>query len=265
VHYNWSNQNDNAELWTKGGWRDFDIILGNGTLSTLDLPKEAYQKMICAIWSIPNLSNHFTELIRNVPGITWCGIGEDVHQYLKSNYNIDSFPVIGGVNSSDFYPSRKITNIKNIGLNGKPFVNPGWDKIKRPQMLVDIAEGINGNPVFIHDKDLTDGHLMYNDIDMYICTSTNDRGPYGIAEAAFCKIPVLSTKTGLALKFKSIKTFETVDEAVKIINELNSDPNKLNTYIEEVYNEIYENMNWDYVSNKYWIPIFEYHQSLNKR
>ena len=40
---------------------------------------------------------------------------------------------------------------------------------------------------------------------------------------------------------------------------------KLDIYIETVYNEIYKNMNWDYVTEEYWIPVFEYHQSLNKK
>jgi len=221
--------------------------------------------MICALWSIPNLSNHFKEIINPIEGITWVSSGEDVSEYLYKEHGIESSQVIAGVDPNSFYPTRKITNIKHVGLNGVPFVNSEWDKIKRPQMLVDIAKGIEGKPIFIYDKDLTEGHKMYNDIDMYICTSTNDRGPYGIAEAAFCKIPVISTKTGFGSKFKSIKTFDTVEEAIQIINELNSDPNKLSSYIEEVYTELTEHLSWDAVTKRYWIPIFETHKSLNKR
>ena len=221
--------------------------------------------MICALWSIPNLSNHFKEIINPIEGITWVSAGEDVSKYLKTNYNIDSNQIIAGIDPTLFYPTRKITNIKRLGINGAPFINDEWDKVKRPQMLVDIAKGINGTPTFIHGKSLNDGGKMYNGIDMYICTSTNDRGPYGIAEAAFCKIPVLSTKTGFALKFKSIKTFDTVEEAVKIINEFNKNPEKLNSYIEEVYKELTENLSWDAVNQNYWLPVFEYHKSLNKR
>jgi glycosyltransferase involved in cell wall biosynthesis len=261
VHYNWSNQEDNTALWANGGWKDFDIILGNGTLSGLEnLPKEAYQKMICALWSMPNLSNHFKEIINPVKGITWVSSGDDVSEYLKLNYNLDSNQIIAGVDSTLFYPTRKISKIRNIGLNGVPFVNSEWDKIKQPQLLIDIANGINGDSIFIHGKDLSEGYKMYNDIDMYICTSTNDRGPYGIAEAAFCKIPVISTNTGLALKFKSIKTFNTADEAIQIINELNKSPEKLNSYIEEVYEEITSNLSWSAVTEKYWIPIFKDHK-----
>lgn len=219
--------------------------------------------MVCALWSIPNLSNHFKEIINPVKDITWISSGEDVSEYLYKKYGIGSSQVIAGVDPNSFYPTRKITNIKHIGLNGYPFLNSEWDKIKRPQMLVDIANEIGGKPIFIYDKDLSEGHKMYKDIDMYICTSTNDRGPYGIAEAAFCKIPVLSTNTGFGAKFKSIKTFDTVKEAVGIINELNSDTNKLNSYIEEVYNELTEHLSWDAVTKKYWIPIFEQHQSQN--
>lgn len=264
MHYDWSNALHNKELWIDGGWRDFDIILGNGTLSGIqDLPNEAYQKMICALWSVPNLSNHFREIINPIEGITWCSAGKDVQQLLKETYGIDSFLVSAGVSNTDFYPTRKITTIKNIGLNGTPFVNPEWDKVKRPQMLIDIANRINANPIFIDGKSLDNPHTLYDSIDMYVCASTNDRGPYGIAEAALCKIPVISTKTGFALEIDSIKTFDTVDEAVSIINELNSSPSILSKYIDEVYEEINSKLNWSRIIQEYWIPIFEHHQSLN--
>ena len=266
MHYNWYNPEHVKELWTNGGWNNFDIILGNGTLSGISgLPKEAYQKMICALWSMPNLSNHFKEIINPIEGITWCSAGNDVQQFLKETYNVDSFLISAGVSDTDFYPTREITNIKNIGLNGTPFINSEWDKIKRPQMLVDIANKIDGKPIFIDGKTLDNPHTLYDSIDMYVCTSTNDRGPYGIAEAALCKIPVISTKTGFALEIQSIKTFDTVDEAVKIINELNSSPKLLSNYIEEVYEEVNSKLNWSKVVQEHWIPIFEYHQSLNKK
>lgn len=221
--------------------------------------------MICALWSMPNLSNHFKEIILPIEGITWCSAGKDVQQYLTDTYGIDSFLISAGVSDTDFYPTRRITNIKNIGLNGTPFSNTEWDKIKRPQMLVNIADKINGNAIFISGKSLDNPHTLYDSIDMYVCTSINDRGPYGIAEAALCKIPVISTKTGFALEIKSIKTFDTVDEAVAIINELNSSPELLSKYVDEVYEEVNNKLNWSKVVQKYWIPIFEYHQSLNKR
>ena len=97
---------------------------------------------------------------------------------------------------------------------------------------------------------------------MYVCTSTSESGPAGIMECALSKIPVISTLTGHAKNIKSIKTFTTVDEAVKIINELNSSPQVLNDYIEEVYNEVIKEYDWSTVAPKYWIPLIE--KFLNK-
>lgn len=265
-HFNWYDQAHVNELWTNGGWKDYDIILGNGTLSNINgLPPEAYAKMICCIWSMPQLSSHFKEIIIPRDGITWCTVGEDLSEYMLNTFNIQSYPILAGVSPIEFPPSRTVSKIKTIGLNGVPFINSGWDEVKRPQMLIDIANGINGSAEFIHGKDLNDSSTMYDEIDMYICTSTNDRGPYGIAEAAMCKIPVISTKTGFALKLKSIKTFETVEEAVEIINQLNQSPEILKSYIEEVYTEVYNNLRWSQVVNNYWKPIFDYHKLLNKR
>lgn len=219
--------------------------------------------MVCAIWSIPNLSSHFKENIIPREGITWCAAGEDLQRILKESYNIDSSLITAGVDPNEFIPNRNVTEIKRIGLNGVPFVNEGWDQIKRPHMLVNIANEINGEAVFIHGKDLSESRTMYNDIDMYICTSINDRGPYGIAEAAFCKIPVLSTKTGFANKFKSIKTFDTVSEAAEIITDFNKNPNKLKNYIQDVYDEITNELNWSNVTNQYWKSIFQQKIFLN--
>lgn len=219
--------------------------------------------MVCAIWSIPNLSSHFKEKIVPREGITWCSAGEDLQVILKESYGIESSLIIAGVSTREFAPNRNVDKIKRIGLNGVPFINSGWDQVKRPHMLVNIAKGIDGEAVFIHGKDLSESRTMYNDIDMYICTSTNDRGPYGIAEAAFCKIPVLSTKTGFANKFKSIKTFDTVEEAVDIINHFNLNPDVLKKYTQEVYNEIIKELKWETVANKYWEPIFQQKIFLN--
>jgi len=265
VHYDWSNPDHVKELWADGGWKEYDIILGNGTLSDIpNLPREAYAKMICGIWSIPNLSSHFREIIIPRKEILWGSVGDDLSKYLKETYNIESHPIIAGVDEHLFHPYRKITKIRNLGMNGKPFANDGWDKVKRPQMMVDIADEIDGKAIFIHDKELSEGHLMYKDIDMYVCASTNDRGPYGIAEAAFSKIPVISTPVGFAKTFKSIKTFTSVEEAVKIIHELNSSEELLNDYVNKVYEEFTQKLSWQYVSQRYWKPLFEKRLSLNK-
>lgn len=156
-----------------------------------------------------------------------------------------------------FPPNRNIKKITTLGLSGTPGIQTGWDLIKRPDMVKDIANGAGINYSFISGKPYTDHDNLYKDIDMYICTSTSEAGPYGIAEAAFCKIPVISTNVGYAQIFKSIKTFNTVAEAVDIINELNSDPIKLEKYINEVYDELVANLSWDIVIQKYWKPLIE--------
>ena len=183
---------------------------------------------------------------------------------LKRHFNIDAEFAVAGVNSEHFFPTRNITNIKTLGLNGLPFVHKGWDMIKRPQMFADICKSAGCSPKFIYDQDLNKHHNLYKDIDMYVCTSTNEAGPYGIAEAAFCKIPVISTPVGFASRFKSIKTFNTVDEAVAIIKDLNSDPAKLEKYVNDVYDELTEKLDWKYAIQRYWKPLIEKRLSLNK-
>ena len=51
--------------------------------------------------------------------------------------------VIAGVNKKDFFPTRKINKITTLGLSGRPGTHDGWDYIKRPGMMKNIALNAN--------------------------------------------------------------------------------------------------------------------------
>jgi hypothetical protein len=271
--FNWDNEADRKEFYST--WEDYDIIL---TTSTMSSPKRFdalkifnkekanlyYSKLICVVWAEPNLNNYFIEDICYHSDILWAAPTNRIIQKLYDTFSINAEYVIGGVNPKEFPPTRTISQIKSICINGASNKSKGWDEIKRPQMLVYIANKANINHKFIHGLHLEQSHKMYSDIDMYVCTSTSEAGPYGIAECAFCKIPVISTPVGYAELSNCMRTFNTVEEAVKIINELNSSPAKLKKYIDDVHKEFVMKLNWEYVSTVYWIPLIEKRIALNK-
>lgn len=261
--FDWNNTNDVQSF--NNTWKEYDAILSNGVISNYINDPAFHKKCICVCWAEPKLEgNHFIEVIGESKDILWAAPTGEIAIALKRHFNIDAEFAIAGVNSEHFYPTRKINKIRTLGLNGIPFINKGWDLVKRPQMFVDICKEVRCSPEFINNRDLNEHHNLYKDIDMYVCTSTHEAGPYGIAEAAFCKIPVISTPVGFASRFKSIKTFNTVDEAVKIINELNSDPVKLEKYVNDVYDELTEKLDWNYAIQRYWKPLIEKRLNLNK-
>ena len=268
--HDWSNNDNNKKLWTDGGWKDYDVIMGNTALTFYpeelnylkELPEAALNKMIIGIWANLSLDNaHFTERIKYTKGPIFHCVTRDIQKSAKDVYNVDATLIKAGKPTSDFKPFKTVNKIKTLGLNGSPNIGEEWCKIKRPKMFAEIAEKSNCKHLFIFNSPEKDNKI-YKDIDMYVCTSTSESGPAGIMECALSKIPVISTKTGHAKNIKSVKTFETVDEAVNIIKELNSSPELLNDYIEEVYNEVINEYDWANVAPKYWIPLIE--KLLNK-
>jgi glycosyltransferase involved in cell wall biosynthesis len=226
------------------------------------LPQEALDKMIIGIWANLNLDNaHFMERIKYSKGPTFHCVNKEIQKSAKEIYNVDATLVKAGKPTADFAPFKTISKISTLGLNGSPHIGEAWCQVKRPEMFKEIAEDSNCTYSFIWNSPEKDNKI-YKDIDMYVCTSTYESGPAGIMECALSKIPVISTNTGHGKNIKSIKTFETVDEAVAIINELNSSPELLHNYIEEVYNEVIEEYDWSNVAPKYWIPLID--QLLNK-
>lgn len=158
-----------------------------------------------------------------------------------------------GVDFKDFYPTRKIKKIQKIGFLGKPDSNAD---IKRPEMFLEIAEKAGVEPVFIHSKPYTLNNKLYEGIDMLLYCSTLEGVATGICEAAACKIPVISTKVGYANNLSSIRTFQTVDEAVNIIKSFDLEY-IIDDYVETLYREVLEKYEWGLVCQKYWKPVIE--------
>ena len=55
-------------------------------------------------------------------------------------------------------------------------------------------------------------------------------------------------------EYQNIKTFDTVEEAIEIINELNSSEEKLEKYINDIHYEVFPERDWDNLITKYWLP-----------
>ncbi len=226
------------------------------------LPQEALDKMIIGIWANLNLDNaHFMERIKYTEGPIFHCVNEEIQQSAKDKYNVDATLVKAGKPTADFAPFKTVNKINVLAINGSPAIGEEWCKVKRPKMLVEIAEEANCAVTYLWKRPEKDNQI-YKNIDMYVCTSTYESGPAGIMECALSKIPVMSTNTGHGKNIKSIKTFDTIEEAVEIINELNSNPQLLSQYIDDVYNEVIEEYDWSNIAPKYWIPLIE--NFLNK-
>ena len=158
-----------------------------------------------------------------------------------------------GVNTEKFFPFKTINSIKKIGFIGD---NPkdDWKSIKRPEMFYNICKKANIEPVIIKDKE--HGFEMYEDIDAVICTSTVEGLPTAFAEVVACKIPFISTNVGIIRDYDNVKTFKTITQAVKIINELNQDPKNIQDYVNILYNDVLPYRKWSNILKKYWIPHF---------
>jgi hypothetical protein len=160
-----------------------------------------------------------------------------------------------GVNTKKFFPFKTIDSIKKIGFIGD---NPkdDWKLIKRPEMFKEICKQTNIEPVIIKGRE--HGFEMYEDIDAVICTSTVEGLPTAFAEVVACKIPFISTNVGIIRDYNNVKTFETIDQAIKIINELNQDPKNIEKYVDTLYNDLLPSRDWKNIIKDYWIPHFNY-------
>lgn len=125
------------------------------------------------------------------------------------------------------------TKIRTLGWCGLPASaqNFGGVDAKRYCMFEEIVEKTGLTPVVSYqDYNYDNMSEFYDKVDLLVCTSCTEGGPLGVFEAMACGIPVISTPVGVVLECPCISKFETADEAVQIIGELQSVPDALLDY-----------------------------------
>jgi len=264
----WTEEN-RQNIFNNKGWKNYDIIITDPSIATILANIEFETKSwfedldqlkdkLIAIYhhelDVP--AQHF----RHGWYDDWfttplCGINPYiVNQINERGTEGQLLPI--GVNTEKFKPFKEVKKIKKIGWVGNGWQKGAkdWKSIKRPDIFKEIGESANVEYVTIFNK--PNGPNMYDDIDAILCTSTAEGNPMAFMEAAACKIPFISTNVGIIKEYSKVKTFNTVDEAVSIINELNASEDNIKEYVNEVYNEIFPERNWSNIITKYWIPYF---------
>lgn len=262
VFYDWSNVNDNNDLWTQ--WEMFDLIIGNSMISVSPvklgyIPEitESLQKRLLPVVhsELMNHDHYCEQVIFPYDAVRYCGITPSVCEIVKQaskNTYVPLLPI--GVNIDHFKQFKKIQKIKKIGFIGRYLRDKHVQNMKRPEMAKEIADKCGLEIEFIHSKPHTLHSKLYENIDLLLVTSTVEGAGLMICEAAACHVPVVSTKVGYAKILKNIKTFETVDEAVAIIESIKNDPSE---YIDKLSFEVRTEWNWSKLAHEYWKPVME--------
>ena len=165
-----------------------------------------------------------------------------------------------GVNTERFKPFKTVNKIKKVGFISNNRLDSealeSYNLVKRPEMFKEICKKANIEFVMIAGRE--NNFQMYEDIDAIICTSTVEGLPTAFAEVVACKIPFISTNVGIVRDYDNVKTFETVDQAVEIINNLNQSPENIEKYTNTLYNDLLPSRDWKNIVKDYWIPYFNY-------
>ena len=258
-YFDWGNPEHCQRLFRHEEWKNFDIILGNTIITYapvesgwLSSAPQGYLNKCVAVGHTSAM-NHPTlrEFVINKQGPRYCGITQEVVDAVLDTYQVKCDLTHIGIDLDHFYPTREITSIKRAGIIGNP---SNAIDLKRLDMFQDICEKAGLEPVFLFGKDKDLNHRLYEDIDVFMYTSSKEGAGLGILEAACCGIPVITTKVGYSMYLKNIKTFDTVDEAVALIKWLSD--NNIKEYTETLSKEIRDEWNWKTVCQKYWKPVF---------
>lgn len=205
-----------------------------------------------------NRIKHFTTLIDVDPTYekNFFATTQSIADSVKRYYDVTPRLMPSGADP-DFWHKRDVSSIKKVGHVSIPEPSDDYRMIKRPEMFDDIAQKAGCSSKKLNGKSMMCGTAMYQGVDAVICTSITEGHPMPLLECSMAKIPYISTDVGIIHEFPSIRTFETVEEAVAIIKDFNENPEKLKKYVDDVYNEVISKRNWSDLIDKYYVPVIE--------
>ena len=252
----WSFSENNVDLWTEGGWKDFDIILGNATITTYpwnegllsgEPPVELMKKLRPVIHS-PCKGCLYEEKMK-YPPYRIAGVSEEILAQLSNEYgngpprHLHLTPP--GVDLDLFRQNLRTDKIKTLGFVGSESLPCETDKekVKRSKMFLEICQKAGMNYRFIEGYPIEVGSEMFDGVDCVVCTSTMEGMPLSIVEAAASGCTIISTNVGI-VKNGGFVTFETVDEAVTKLKLLNENDEVRNKYTRDVSDSVRKVFDW---------------------
>lgn len=270
IHFelmDWAVVDNYVHLFNMKAWKNWDAIIVDPYLSSVldrgwlfnDLPhnkREDLKSKFIPVYhhEVDVPSDHFNHGWYDKWFTTEvCGINPYiVNQIIEKGQISTILPI--GVNRERFNPFKNVSKIKRAGFVGGG-ATEDWLFIKRPDIFHEICKKANIEPVIIKGRE--NGSSMYEDIDLIICPSKAEGLPTYFAEAVACKIPFISTDVGIVRYSKKVRKFNSIENAVEIINYLNESEDKIHNYVNEVYDEMFPERDWENILERYWIPHFK--------
>jgi len=173
---------------------------------------------------------------------------------LKSKISNTIYITPNGVEPADFTYVERSGSIKTIGWCGCPDVGS-----KRYDWGIKIAQKSNLPISLAMSLSSNDIKKWYHKIDILIVTSgpeiTKETGPLPPFEAIVSGVLIIGTIVG-NFSYVPGPKFETIEEAVDIINRLKSDPDEVKRLAKEQYDWVMNNWTYD-ILKKHWIQMFD--------
>lgn len=268
--YDWLKPEDNTVLWMNDKWRDYDYIISNTTLLTLNelygiTPCPELLKRCIIISHFPRFEgmHYFKESLKGrVDGPTYAGVSHETCEEMKK-YGVPNANWIPFGADTDVFPLRhKVTGpIKRIGIIGGKERTNDWGaheeyiRNKGLDMFAEICKRGSFEPVYIHGMNNLPPRQLYENIDALICCSELEAGPLGIFEAASYGVPVLTRPVGNVQKIQGIAMFDSVDDALLQLNSWNEHVDVLKDYTKKITNEVRTKWSMRTLIKKHLEPI----------
>ena len=260
----WDDPNSNHRILSN----EFDIVFSEAyIMSVIPDIDQSKTKVIPIFHHNPidlfghgHFDNDYSGVIDNFEVF---GINKFICKSVEKRYGKKCSLLPIGVDFDFWSTKRKITAINRLGSVTKPkFLHEGWSnseaymKTKGYDLFDSIVNGSGLERSHLFGKTFFSGSYIYKDADMVICTSSSEGNPMSLLECAASRIPFISTNVGIVGEFNSVKTFSTPEEAVSIINSFCTEQ-KIESYVEEVYQDVFKSRSWDKVVAKFYKPLIE--------
>lgn len=252
----WSNSKQVSTVYSE----KFDVIIAEaGIMELSDFPlKEKlipiFHHMVLELNGVDSFDSDHSKVIHEFKNIH--GINDKICEEVFSRYGVQCRTLPFGI-SDNVFPERKLRPIKNIGHVINPNGDSKYYETKGNDKINAICSITGLDKVVVFGKSYLTGTYIYSEADMVVCASKSEGIPTPFLECASAKIPFISTKVGIVNQYKSVKTFDTPEEASEIINWLRSDARILKRYVDGVYDEVISDRNIESIVKKYWIPVIE--------